>query len=62
LLQKAKENADDLLQEKIALQKEEKTLSESAAEKDVLLKAKVRSIGNLVHNSVPVSKNEVRFP
>lgn len=29
---KAKENADELLQEKIALQKEEKALSESAAE------------------------------
>jgi seryl-tRNA synthetase len=60
-LRKAKENADDLLKEKIELQKEEKALSESAAEKDALLKVKVKSIGNIVHNSVPVSKNEVRL-
>ncbi|KAL6790407.1 hypothetical protein GGI42DRAFT_336831 [Trichoderma sp. SZMC 28013] len=55
---KAKENADDLLQQKIELEKEKKSLIESAAEKDVLLKAKVRSVGNIVADSVPVSNNE----
>ena len=57
--EKAKENADDLLKEKIELEKQKKALIESAAEKDALLKVKVRSVGNLVHDSVPVSNNEV---
>ena len=34
-------------------------LEESAAEKDVLLQKKVKTIGNYVHDSVPVSNNEV---
>ncbi|KAL7959171.1 hypothetical protein V8C34DRAFT_280502 [Trichoderma compactum] len=55
---KAKENADDLLKQKIELEKEKKSLIESAAEKDVLLKVKVRSVGNIVDDSVPVSNNE----
>ncbi|KAL6862385.1 hypothetical protein J3F83DRAFT_746164 [Trichoderma novae-zelandiae] len=55
---KAKENADDLLKEKIELEKQKKALIESAAEKDALLKVKVKSVGNLVHDSVPVSNNE----
>jgi hypothetical protein len=55
----AKENADDLLQEKIALEKEKKAILESAAEKEAALKAKIKTIGNIVHDSVPVSDNEV---
>jgi seryl-tRNA synthetase len=55
---KAKENADELLQQKIELEKEYKTLVESATEKDRLLQTKVKSIGNYVHDSVPVSDNE----
>jgi seryl-tRNA synthetase len=58
---KAKENADDLLKEKIELEKQKKALIESAAEKDALLKVKVKSVGNLVHDSVPVSNNEVHL-
>lgn len=54
----AKENADDLLQQKIALEKEKKGLIESAAEKDIILKKKVKTVGNYVHHSVPISKNE----
>lgn len=56
----AKENADELLQQKIELEREYKTLVESATEKDRSLQAKVKSIGNYVHDSVPVSDNEVR--
>ena len=56
---KAKEDADDLLKEKIELEKEKKSLVDSAAEKDKLLKAKVKTVGNYVHDSVPVSDNEV---
>lgn len=55
----AKENADDLLQEKIALEKEKKALLESVAAKEAALKAKTKTIGNFVHDSVPVSNNEV---
>ncbi|EQK98236.1 hypothetical protein G6O67_004069 [Ophiocordyceps sinensis] len=55
---KAKENADDLVQKKKDIEKEKKNLVESAGEKDRLLKSKLRSIGNIVHESVPVSDNE----
>ncbi|KAL2114595.1 hypothetical protein VUR80DRAFT_4578 [Thermomyces stellatus] len=55
---KAKEDASELLQQKIALEKEKKAMQDSAAEKDAQLKAKVATIGNYVHDSVPVSDNE----
>jgi seryl-tRNA synthetase len=42
------------------LEKEHKELLASAAEKEKLLKAKLRTIGNIVHDSVPISDNEVR--
>lgn len=56
---KAKENADDLMKQKIELDKEKKSLVDSAAEKDTVLKKKVATVGNLVHDSVPVNNNEV---
>ncbi|KAH6640888.1 hypothetical protein F5144DRAFT_590281 [Chaetomium tenue] len=40
------------------LEKEKKELLASAAEKEKLLRIKVKTIGNLVHDSVPVSKTE----
>ncbi|KAI0167055.1 seryl-tRNA synthetase [Hypoxylon sp. FL1284] len=55
---KAKENADELLQQKAAFDKEKKDLLDLAAQKDIALKAKVKTIGNIVHDSVPVSDNE----
>ncbi|KAK3378177.1 hypothetical protein B0H63DRAFT_479087 [Podospora didyma] len=55
---KAKEDVTDLLAEKAALEKEKKDLIALAAEKEKLLKIKVKTIGNLVHESVPVSNNE----
>ncbi|KAI1398128.1 seryl-tRNA synthetase [Hypoxylon fuscum] len=55
---KAKENADELLQQKADLEKQKKDLIDSAAQKDIALKAKVKTIGNIVHDSVPVSDNE----
>ncbi|KAL3425625.1 seryl-tRNA synthetase [Phlyctema vagabunda] len=55
---KAKENADDLLKQKQELEKEKKTKLDSAAEKEKLLKSKIGTIGNLVHESVPVDDNE----
>ncbi|KAM7221752.1 serine--tRNA ligase, cytoplasmic [Rhypophila decipiens] len=55
---KAKEDAADLLQEKARFENEKKDLLDAAAEKEKVLKAKVKTIGNLVHDSVPVSDNE----
>ncbi|KAK4453610.1 serine--tRNA ligase, cytoplasmic [Podospora aff. communis PSN243] len=55
---KAKEDVTELLAQKAALEKEKKDLIASAAEKEKLLKVKVRTIGNIVHASVPVSNNE----
>lgn len=54
----AKENADEFLQQKIELEREKKALTESAAEKDAALKAKVKSVGNIVHHTVPISNSE----
>lgn len=36
-------------------------MEDSAAEKDVILQKKIKTMGNYVHDSVPVSDNEVRF-
>lgn len=55
---KAKENADDLLKKKVELQNGKKAQEDVAAEKLVKLLQKVKSIGNYVHDSVPVSNDE----
>ena len=55
----AKENADDLLKQKADLEREKKVLVDAAAEKEQILKTKIKTIGNYVHDSVPVSDNEV---
>lgn len=47
------------MQQKVELEKEKKSLIDSAAEKDSTLKKKINTIGNIVHDSVPVSDNEV---
>ncbi|KAF1346744.1 serine-tRNA ligase [Delphinella strobiligena] len=57
-IKKAKGNADDLLQKKIDLEKGMKQLQEEAREKEIALNKKAKSIGNYVHESVPVSDNE----
>ena len=43
----------------MTLEKEKKVLEDSAAEKDALLQKKIKTIGNYVHDSVPISNNEV---
>ncbi|CAI4210195.1 unnamed protein product [Parascedosporium putredinis] len=55
---KAKEDASELLEQKVALDLEKKALIDAASEKEASLKAKVSSIGNIVHETVPVSNNE----
>jgi seryl-tRNA synthetase len=61
LVSQAKENADDLMKQKVDLEKEKRALIDLAAEKDLLLRKKIGTIGNIVHDSVPVSDNEVRL-
>jgi seryl-tRNA synthetase len=48
-----------LMKQKVVLEKEKKSLIESAAEKEVTLKKKIGTIGNIVHDSVPVNNDEV---
>lgn len=55
---KAKENADDLLQQKIAIEKEKKELLDSAAVKEKLMNKTLGTIGNIIHDSVPVFQSE----
>ncbi|KAI0157489.1 hypothetical protein GGR57DRAFT_462055 [Xylariaceae sp. FL1272] len=55
---KAKENADDLLKERADLDTQHKAMLESAAEKEATMMKKLNTIGNFVHESVPVSDNE----
>jgi seryl-tRNA synthetase len=47
------------MKQKGELEKERKALVDEATEKDVALKKKIGTIGNIVHDSVPVSDNEV---
>jgi len=56
---KAKENTDDEMKQKAVLDKDHKALVDSAAEKLVALDKKIKTIGNIVHDSVPINNNEV---
>lgn len=54
-----KEDASDLMEEKSALDKSKKDAEEHAVQKEAQRDRKIRTIGNYVHESVPVSNNEV---
>ena len=56
---KAKEDAEDLLKQKEALQKEKAAQEALAAEKLQALHLKAKTVGNYVHESVPISNDEV---
>ena len=56
---KAKEDAEDLLKRKEALQKEKAAQEALAAEKLQALHLKAKTVGNYVHESVPISNDEV---
>lgn len=56
---KAKEDADDLLKQKEALQQEKLAQEKVAAEKLRALQATAKLVGNYVHESVPFSNDEV---
>ena len=58
---KAKEDAEDLLKQKEALQKEKAAQEALAAEKLQTLHLKAKTVGNYVHVSVPISNDEVNL-
>ena len=58
---KAKEDAEDLLKQKEALQKDKAAQEALAAEKLQALHLKAKTVGNYVHESVPISNDEVKF-
>lgn len=57
-LKKNKQDATELLAKKVELEKEAKAIAEEAVEKEKLRDRKCKSIGNYVHESVPVHDNE----
>jgi seryl-tRNA synthetase len=61
-LKKAKQDAQHLLDQKVALEKEKKQVEDEAAEKERLRDKKLKTIGNYVHESVAVNDNEVCTP
>ncbi|KAL8702566.1 MAG: hypothetical protein Q9201_004263 [Fulgogasparrea decipioides] len=58
LKKKAKEDASELLKAKGGLEDEKKRIEESVVEKEAALQHKIKTIGNYVHDSVPVSNDE----
>lgn len=59
-MQKAKEDASGLLEQKVKLEAEKKELEARADAMEKEMNKKLGTIGNLVHDSVPLSDNEVR--
>lgn len=55
---KNKEDAGVLMEQKAALEKRKKEAEEHASEQESRRDRKIRTIGNYVHESVPVSNNE----
>ncbi|GAA89934.1 seryl-tRNA synthetase [Aspergillus luchuensis IFO 4308] len=55
---KNKEDANDLMEQKADLERRKKDAEELAIQKEKQRDGKIRTIGNLVHDSVPVSNNE----
>jgi seryl-tRNA synthetase len=58
-LEQNKEDASVLLQEKAALEQRKKDAEDFALQKETQRDRKLRTIGNYVHDSVPVSNDEV---
>ncbi|KAL1975319.1 hypothetical protein VTN31DRAFT_3711 [Thermomyces dupontii] len=58
LKKKNKEDASELLKQKAEIEEERRKADERASAKEAERDAKIRSIGNYVHDSVPVSNNE----
>lgn len=54
-----KEDASELVSQKADLETQKKAAEDAAAQKELERDRKIRAIGNYVHESVPVSNNEV---
>lgn len=59
LLLQNKEDASELMAQKDELEKRKKAAEDAAVQKELERDRKIRTIGNYVHESVPVSNNEV---
>ncbi|PYH94987.1 serine-tRNA ligase [Aspergillus ellipticus CBS 707.79] len=55
---KNKEDASELMEQKVSLENCKKNAEELALQKESQRDSKIRTIGNIVHDSVPVSDNE----
>jgi seryl-tRNA synthetase len=58
-LLQAKSDATQQLEQKAELEEEKKRMQELAQEKEKLVDRKLKTIGNYVHDSVPINNNEV---
>ncbi|KAI9741854.1 MAG: Cytosolic seryl-tRNA synthetase [Cirrosporium novae-zelandiae] len=58
LKKRAKEDASELLAQKASLEKEKKDMEDLAAEKEAQVRKTLNTIGNYVHDSVPVGNDE----
>ena len=58
-LTQAKADTSELLQQKAKLEKQKREMEDSAAQKQLALDKKLKTIGNYVHDSVPISNVEV---
>ncbi|PYH40688.1 serine--tRNA ligase SES1 [Aspergillus saccharolyticus JOP 1030-1] len=57
-LKKNKEDASSLMEQKASLEQRKKDAEELAVKKELHRDQKIRTIGNIVHESVPISNNE----
>ena len=57
----SKQDATEQMEQKTTLEIEKKTKEDLATEKEKARDRKLKTIGNYVHPSVPVSDNEVRW-
>jgi seryl-tRNA synthetase len=60
LLLQAKEEAPELMAQKSKLEEEKIAKEKEVTEAWAAVEARLREVGNLVHDSVPVDNNEVR--
>lgn len=56
-----KEDASELLERKVDLERQKKEAEDLAIAKEAQRDKKIKTIGNYVHDTVPVSNNEVRL-
>lgn len=59
IIKQNKEDAGSLMEQKAGLEQRKKDAEELAVQKESQRDKKIRTIGNIVHDSVPVSNNEV---